>query len=85
VDQVEVDVVEAELLERGFERAPRVLLAGVLNPQLRRDEQLVARNPARLDRTADGLFIPVGGSGVERPIPLPSASATACSVSSAGI
>jgi hypothetical protein len=69
VDQVEVEVVEAETLERGLEGATRGVLALILNPQLRRDEQLVAGDPARLDCPTDSLFVQVRGGGVERAIP----------------
>src|SRR5207248_6100056 len=42
--------------------------AGVLDPELRRDEELVARDPACRDRTPDCLFVQVGGGGVERAV-----------------
>jgi hypothetical protein len=61
-------VVEAELFERGLERAASGLLAVILDPKLGRDKQLVACDPARGDRAADRLFVLVGGGGVERAV-----------------
>src|SRR4051794_34411701 len=53
VDQVEVEVVEPELAERRLARAPRIVLAAVVDPHLRRDEELVARDAAAGDRPTD--------------------------------
>ncbi len=47
VDQVEVDVVETEALEGRLKGGLRVGLAGVLDPQLGGDEQLVTRDATR--------------------------------------
>ena len=68
VDQVEVDVVEAEPLEGPLEGGLGVGLAGVLDPQLGRDEQLVARDAAAAHGPADRLLVPVGGGGVDEPV-----------------
>jgi hypothetical protein len=68
VDQVQVDPVEAEPLERCLERALGVGLAGVLDPELGRDEQLVSRDAARTDRSADRFLVVVGRSGVDEPV-----------------
>ena len=68
VDEVQVDVVEAEPLERRLERTPGVALAGVLDPELGGDEQLVARDAAGGDGAADGLLVLVGGGGVQRAV-----------------
>jgi hypothetical protein len=46
VDQVQVEVVEAGVLQRPVERAPGGILTGVGDPQLGRDEQLVAADAA---------------------------------------
>jgi hypothetical protein len=68
VDQIQVDVVEAEPLQRSLEAAPCLHLAGVLCPELGRDEQLLARNATRGDRPADGLLVAIRGGGVERAV-----------------
>jgi hypothetical protein len=65
VDQVQVEVVEAQTLQRGVERLLGVFLAGVLHPQLRGDEQLLAGDAAGGDGAADGFLVAVGGGGVE--------------------
>ena len=59
VDQVEVDVVETETLEGPLESGPRLGLAGILDPQLGRDEQLVSRDAAAGHGPADRLLVAV--------------------------
>jgi hypothetical protein len=68
VDQVQVEGVESEALERRLERPASALLAGVLDPQLGRDEQLVARDAGGADRSADFCFVLVGSGGVDVPV-----------------
>jgi hypothetical protein len=69
VDQVQVEVVQADALQRRVEGPCGVLLAGVLKPQLGGDEQLLAGNAALGDSAANGLLVAVGGGGVEQPVP----------------
>jgi hypothetical protein len=69
VDQVQVEVVQAQALQRGVEGALDDLLArAALDPQLGGDEQLLPRDAAALDRPADGLLVAVGGGGVKVPV-----------------
>jgi hypothetical protein len=68
VDEVQVDVVEPELLEREVHGVDDGLRPLVAVPQLGRDEQLVARDAGFLDRAADALLVAVGGSGVDVPV-----------------
>jgi hypothetical protein len=68
MDQVEVDVVEAESLQRRLERPLGVALADVLDPEFGGDEQLAARDAAGGDGAADGLLVLVGGGGVNGPV-----------------
>ncbi len=65
VDQVEVDVVEAEAAETGLEgRQSRVVtLLGV--PELGRDEDVLAGDARGRDRGADALLVAVGPGGVD--------------------
>ncbi len=65
VDQVQVDVVQAELAERGVEGAQRrvVPLLGV--PQLGGDEQLLARQARGGQRPAGALLVGVDRGGVD--------------------
>jgi hypothetical protein len=80
VNEAQVVIVEIEPRKGSFERALRLLLALILNPQLGRDEQLIARNAAGFDRVADCLLVEVRASGVERAIASVEASIIACSV-----
>src|SRR4051794_6635297 len=65
VDQVQVDMLEAEPLQRPVEAPTGSVLAGVGDPQLRGDEEFVARDAAGGDGAADGLFVDVRGGGVD--------------------
>jgi hypothetical protein len=65
VDQVQVEVVEAEPGQRLLEGSLGAVLAPVLDPQLSGDEQLVPGDAAVGDGPADGFFVPVGLGGVE--------------------
>src|SRR3954447_3157934 len=67
VDQVQVDVVQPEPLQRGVEGAPGVL-ARCLDPQLGGDKELFARDAAGGDGAADGVLVGVGGGGVDVPV-----------------
>lgn len=59
MDQVEVEIVETQSLERLLERAPGVGLPGVLDPQLGGDEQVVAGEAAAPDSATDRFFVEV--------------------------
>jgi len=65
VDQVQVEVVEAEPGQRLLEGSLGAVLAAVLDPQLGGDKQLVPRDAAGGDGPADGLFVAVRLRGVE--------------------
>jgi hypothetical protein len=65
VDQVQVEVVEAESDQRPLEGSLGAVLAAVLDPQLGGDEQLVPTDAAGGDCPADGRFVPVRLGGVE--------------------
>ncbi len=68
MDQVEVEVVQAEQPQGLVELALGGLLTGVLDPHLGGDEQLLARDAALGDRPADGFLVAVGGGGVDGPV-----------------
>jgi uncharacterized protein YggE len=59
VDQVEVEIVELEALERPLEGALGVGLSRVLDPQLGGDEQVLARDAALLDAATDRFFVQI--------------------------
>jgi hypothetical protein len=65
VDQVQVEVVEAEPGQRPLEGSLGAVLAAVLDPQFGGDEQLVPRDATVRDGPADGLFVLVRLRGVE--------------------
>jgi hypothetical protein len=83
VDQVQVEVVEAESGQRLLEGSLGAVLAAVLDPQLGGDKQFVPGDAAGGDGSADGRFVLVGLRGVE--VAVARASVTACSVWSGGI
>jgi hypothetical protein len=68
VDEIQVQVVEAEALQRRLERAPGAGFAGVLDPELGRDEKLLARDARGADRAADRFLVLVGRGGVDVPV-----------------
>ena len=68
MDQVEVKVVEAEVLQGAVQRRFGGLITGVLHPQLGGDEQLFAGDAAPGDGRAHGLFVHVGGGRVDQPV-----------------
>jgi hypothetical protein len=67
VDQVQVQPVQPEPVQRPLERTAGVTLAGVGDPQLRGDEQLGPRDVAGADGATDGGLVLVGG-GVDVPV-----------------
>src|SRR5207302_7508618 len=62
VDQVEVDLLHAEALEAPLRLRRRVLRAGV---ELRREEDVFARDAAVLQRASDARLVPVCLRGVD--------------------
>jgi len=67
VDEVEVDVIEAEAVQRSLEGSLGGVVAGVLHPQLGGDEQVVAGDAALGDGAPDRLLVLIGGGGVDVP------------------
>ena len=65
VEQVEVDVVQAQALQTGVEGAQRAVVALVVVPELGRHEQLLARDAAGANAGADVCFIAVDARGVD--------------------
>src|SRR5208282_799717 len=68
VDEVQVEVIEAEASQRGLERLPGGLLAVGLDKDLGGDEEFVAGYAAAADRPADCFFVLVALGGVEQPV-----------------
>ena len=65
MDQVEVQIVKAQPLQRPVEGRFGGLVASVLDPELRGDEQLLPGDPALLDGPVDRLLVQVRGRGVD--------------------
>jgi hypothetical protein len=65
MDQVQVEIIEAEPVQRLGEGSLGAVFAAVLDPQLGSDEQLVPRDAAGGDGPADGLLVLVRLGGVE--------------------
>jgi len=89
VDEVEVEVVQAEPGQRLVEGAQSVVLDAsggvVLDPQLGGDPEVLPRDAAGLDGGADGFLVEVGRGGVEVAVPASRAASTAAWVSLSGI
>ena len=71
VDQIQVQVVEAQVGQRAPERRQDVVGRMPIVPQLGRDPELVACHAARLDALegdADLSLVPVDGCAVEVPV-----------------
>ena len=69
VDQVQIDVVEAEFLEALFQGRPGGVAALGFVPQFRGDEDLVARQRGCGYRASHTQLVAVDRSGVDVPVP----------------
>ena len=65
VEQVEVDVIQAEALQAGVEGAQRAIVALVVVPELGRHEHLLARDAAVANAGADVGLVAVDARGVD--------------------
>jgi hypothetical protein len=65
VDQVEVQHVELEPLQRTLEGLLRAVVASILDPELGGDEDLLAGDVGALDRVADRGLVAIGCGGVD--------------------
>src|SRR3989441_2278867 len=68
VDEIQIDIIEAEFVATLFERPQRRLVAMVVVPELRCDEDLFPRDPAFPDRDSDVAFVPIQLRGIEQAI-----------------
>jgi hypothetical protein len=68
VDQVEVEIVQLQALQRLVDGVTGALVSRVLDPQLGSDEQVLALNTAVPDALADRLFVHVRGRGVDQAV-----------------
>ena len=68
MDQVEVQVVQAKVLQRSLTGQLCPFIAGILHPQLRGDKQFLPIRAALTDARSHGLLIAINGGGVNHPI-----------------
>ena len=68
VNEVEIEVVQLQLLQRSLERLFCPIIPGIRDLQLSGDEELFASDAAASDRFADGLLIAVGGRRVDEAV-----------------
>src|SRR5437899_4701169 len=68
VDEIQIDIVEAEFAATLLERPQGRLVAMVVVPEFRRDEDLFPRNPAFPDRDSNVAFVPVQLRGIEQAV-----------------
>ena len=68
MQQIEVDVIQSEQLQRLVESAERVVVFVVLHPKFGGNEQVLPFQSAMADSKANLLLIEVGRCGVYHPI-----------------
>ena len=68
VDEIQVYRVQPQPLHGAGKAALCALVAGVGDPQLGGDEQLLARHTAAADGAANRFFVFVSGSGINEPV-----------------
>jgi len=68
VDQVQVDVIQAEFAQTAIDGGQRRIRSLVVVPQLGGDEQLVARDTGFGDGRTDTFLVAVGSRGVDVPV-----------------
>jgi len=68
VDQVQVEIVQAEPRQRRVDGFLRARVAGVLDPQLGGHEQVAARHAARRDALADSRLVHIGRRGIDQAV-----------------
>lgn len=68
MDEIEVNIIEPQPLERRFEAAFGPLVARIRHPQFGRHEHLVARQAARAHGRPDRFLVTVARSRVEQPV-----------------
>jgi hypothetical protein len=68
VQQVQVEVVQAQVVHAGLEGAQRRVVAEVADPQLGGDEHLRAVDAGIAEALADLPLVAVGGRGVDQAV-----------------
>ncbi len=68
MNQVEIEVIQPQLFQRDGNRLFRVLISLVLHPQLCRDKQLLAGNPAAADGPAHSRLVAIDSRCVDQTV-----------------
>jgi hypothetical protein len=68
VDQEQVQMVELQAAQRLVDGLADALEAGVLHPELARDEEVIARHATTTQSFPDSLFVHVGSRGVDQAV-----------------
>ena len=68
MDQIQVKVIQPQLLHRSLERFLCALIACILYPQFRGDEQLLTRDAAFPNSGAHRFFVEIGGCRIDKPV-----------------
>src|SRR5829696_1591570 len=68
MDQIKVQIVELQFVERPFERLFCPVISSVRDPQFRRDEDLFPWHATSFYRSPDGFFVLVNGGRVDRTV-----------------
>src|SRR6185436_614691 len=68
VDEVEVERVELQAPHRTLERSARLVVAGVVDPEFRGEEDLLARHAAALDGVPNRLLVAIGRRRIEKAV-----------------
>jgi hypothetical protein len=68
VDQVQINMLQLQPLQRPFKRLLGALVSGIRDPELGGDEQLFSWHTGPLDSVADGLFIAIRSRRIDQTV-----------------
>lgn len=68
VDQIQVEVIQSQLVQRPLESLLGAFVTSILNPEFGGDENLVSRHATLLDGFADGFFVAVRSCRVNQTV-----------------
>ncbi|MNC72162.1 hypothetical protein D3C75_1231800 [compost metagenome] len=64
MNQIQIQIIQLQAFQRSGKSSMGALITGILNPELRRDEQFFSRHAAPLDRSANRLLIEISSRGI---------------------
>ena len=68
MDQVQIQIVQSQFIQRFLESSLGSFIAGIRDPQFCSDKQFFPGNSAFLDSPAYGLFISIGSRCINEPV-----------------